>query len=175
MIALGAISPAVGGACVAGAVSLLGVMLGLWVNGDRAERQRRRELHARALESALAYGEMPFMIRRRRCEDDARSEERVRLSDHFCAVQAEVSACQVLLTADGNERVSGAFDRLMEVARSTVGSEARAAWQEPPITEDEEMNMGVLFDRLGDFREALSEFERELGRATLPRRLRIIR
>jgi hypothetical protein len=175
VIALAAISFAVGGACIAAAVSLIGVMVGLWVNGDRAERQRRRELHARALEAVLAYGEMPFMIRRRRSEGDARSGERVRLSDHFSAVKAEVSACQVLLAADGDKRVSRAYDKLIRVARSTVGAEAHDAWQELPVKTDAEMNMGPLFDRLASFRRELLAFELVLSRATLPRRLRLRR
>jgi len=165
------VSPAILGA----AIGLFGVLTGLWVSGDRAERQRRRELHARALEAALAYGEMPFMIRRRRCEEDARSSERVRLSDRFSTIKAEVSACQVLLAADGDESVSRAYDKLIHVARSTVGVEARDAWQEPPIATDAEMSMGGLFDRLGDYRNELQAFEGALSQATLPRRCRIRR
>jgi hypothetical protein len=173
VIAFAAISPAVGGACIAAAVSLIGAMIGLWVNGDRAERQRRRELHARALTAALAYGEMPFMIRRRRSEKEVRSSERVRLSDHFSGVKAEVSACQVLLAADGDRRISRAYDKLIQVARSTAGAEAHGAWQEPPVETDEEMNTGSLFDRLAEFRRELLAFEHELSRATLPRRMRM--
>lgn len=175
MSTFAAISAPVGGACIAAAVSLVGVMVGLWVNGDRAERQRRRELHARALEAVLAYGEMPFMIRRRRSEDDVRSSERVRLSDHFSAVKAEIAACQVLLAADGDERVSLGYDSLVQVARSSVGAEARSAWQEPPIETDAGMNMGALFDRLVDFRREVAVFEQILGRATVPRRKRLRR
>jgi hypothetical protein len=176
VIVLAAISPAVGAACIVAALSFLGVVAGLWVNGDRAERQRRRELHARALETALAYGEMPFMIRRRRWEQDAQSSERVRLSDHFSAVKAEVSACQVLLVAaDGDRLVSRSYDKLIQVARSTAGAEAHDAWEDPAITTDAAMNMGPLFDRLADFRRELLAFELVLSQATLPRRLRLRR
>src|ERR1700675_3176614 len=90
-------------------LALLGVLLGLWVNGDRSERHRKRDLHARALAAIIAYGEMPFMIRRRRWEEAEQSAERVCLSDHFSTVKAEVSTCQVLLAADGDERLAGAY------------------------------------------------------------------
>jgi hypothetical protein len=156
-------------------VSLVGAVLGVWANGDRAERQRRRDLHARALEAALAYGEMPFMIRRRRWEEDAQSGERVRLSDRFSAIQAEISACQVLLTADGDEHVSGAYERLISIARSTAGAAAHDAWTEPAVKHDEEMNIGPLFGRLEDFRREVSKFERVLSGATLPRRRQLVR
>jgi hypothetical protein len=169
-----AISPVVVPA-IGAVIGLLGVLTGLWVNGDRAERQRKRDLHARALAAVLAYGEMPFMIRRRRCEEDQQSGERVRLSDHFSAVKAEVSTCQVLLAADGDHRVSEAYGELVEVMRATVGAAAHKAWTEAPIRTDTEMNMGPLYDSLEEFRAEVSSFENALARATLPRRKRLVR
>jgi hypothetical protein len=159
---------------VAGAaIGALGVLLGLWVNGDRAERQRRRDLHARALAAVLDYGEMPFMIRRRRSEPEQRSSERIRLSDHFSKVKAEISTCQVLLAADGHQRIADSYNALVATARSIVGKEAHDAWKQEPIGEDSEMNMGSLFERLAEFREQLLNFQGAMGQATLPRRLRV--
>lgn len=159
---------------VAGAVvGLAGILIGLWINGDRVERQRRRDLHARALAAVLAYGEMPFKIRRRRFEESEQSAERVRLSDHFSQVKAEISTCQVLLAADGDESLARAYDELVEVVRQTAGQEAHEAWKQPPIRTDAEMNMGHLFDRLMDFRTQLDVFKDDLARVTLPRRTRV--
>jgi hypothetical protein len=166
------ISPPVAGALIAAALGFLGVVVGLWVNGDRAERQRRRELHARALIAVMKYGEMPFMIRRRRCEDEVRSAERVRLSDHFSGVKAEISTCQVLLAADGHISITRAYEELVETARQVVGREAHEAWKEEPIHSDSEMNSGPLFDRLVSFRQQLDEFQEALAWATRPRRMR---
>jgi hypothetical protein len=175
MIALMTISAPVAGAGIGAIVGLIGVLIGLWVNGDRTERQRKRDLHARALAAILAYGEMPFMIRRRRFEEAEQSAERVRLSDHFSAVKAEVSTREVLLAADGDEKLAAAYAELVSVARSTAGAQAHAAWKEPAIRTDEEMNMGPLFDSLADFRTQLAAFEAALARATLPRRRRAAR
>ena len=161
---------------VAGAViGLLGIVIGLWINGDRAERQRRRDLHARALNAVLSYAEMPFMIRRRRHESEERSAERVRLSTHFSEVKAEIATCQVLLAADGDQRVAGAYDVLVETARNTAGAEAHQAWIDDPIQTDAEMNMAALVDRLKPLRDGLGTFEGDLARATLPRRQRVWR
>lgn len=154
-------------------IALAGALVGLWVNGDRAERDRRRQLHARALKAIVDYGEMPFMIRRRRCEDSEQSAERVRLSDHFSHVKAEISACQVLLWADGDQELATAYDDVVEVARATAGQEAHVAWMEPAIKADSEMNMGAAFAKLQPFREALESFKHDLARATLPRRKRL--
>jgi hypothetical protein len=165
------VSPALGGAII----GLAGVVAGLWVNGDRTERQRKRDLHGRALAAILAYGEMPFMIRRRRWEGDEQSAERVRLSDHFSAVKAEVATCEVVLAADGDEKLAASYTELVEVARATAGREAHEAWKQPAIKSDAEMNMGGLFDSLADFHTQLTVFESALARATLPRRKRVAR
>lgn len=171
MIATVTISAPVVGA----AIGLAGIVIGLWINGDRAERQRRRDLHARALAAVIEYGEMPFMIRRRRAEDDQRSAERIRLSDRFSRVKAEIATCQVLLAADGDNRISTAYDKLVETARDTAGQEAHEAWKALPISSDPEMNMGALFEALAPFREQFETFKADLARATLPRRLRLMR
>lgn len=161
---------------VAGAVIAFGgVVLGLLVNGDRGERQRRRELHARALAAVLAYGEMPFAIRRRRCEDEHASAERVRLSDHFSSVKAEISTCQALLAADGHERLAVVYNDLVETARATAGEDSHEAWKAPAVTSDREMNMAAVHQRLQPFRDRLVEFELGIASATLPRRKRLWR
>lgn len=170
MIVAAAISAAVGAAAIGASLGFLGVLAGLWVNGDRTERARRRELHARALAALCEYGEMPFVIRRRRCEPEQRSAERVRISDHFSAVKAEIGTCEVLLGADGHERIAAAYRTAVRTARAVVGREAHDAWKEEPITNDAEMNMGPLFERLAAFREQLEKLEVELAWATLPRR-----
>lgn len=115
------------------------------------------------------------MICRRRCEPEQRSAERIRLSDHFSKVKAEISTCQVLLAADGHRRVATAYDELVATARGVVGKEAHDAWQQEPIGEDSGMNMGPLFDRLEKFRDQLATFQDALAQATLPRRLRVAR
>lgn len=161
---------------VAGAaLGVVGVLVGLWINGDRAERQRRRDLHARALAAVTDYGEMPFMIRRRRVEDKHRSAERVRLSDHFSHVKAEIATCQVLLAADGDQKIAVAYKKLFKTARETAGQQAHEAWKADPIASDRGMNMGPLHAKLAPFRDQLEQFETDLARATLPRRLLVAR
>ncbi|HET9677532.1 MAG TPA: hypothetical protein VFP21_08530 [Solirubrobacterales bacterium] len=170
-----AISAPVGGAVIGAVIGLFGIVAGLLINGDRAERQRRRDLHARALAAVVDYGEMPFMIFRRRSELEQRSAERIRLSDHFSKVKAEISTCQVLLAADGHPQVADAYEELVFTARTVVGKEAHDAWRQEPISEDSEMNMGVLFERLAPYRSQLATFQGELAHATLPRRQRVAR
>lgn len=152
-------------------IALFGVLATLLINGIRAERQRRRDLHTRALAAITAYGEMPYRIRRRA----PGAENRARLSDELSLIKAEVDTCQVLLAADGDEQLSEAFDDLYELARTRVGKEAHDAWIPPVIDTDQEMNQGLLYRRLADFDARRAEFADDLRTATLPRHKRIWR
>ena len=158
---------------VGAVVAFVGVVIGLWINGDRAERQRRRDLHARALAAVLAYGEMPFMVRRRRREEAEASAERVRLSDALSSIKAEMTTCQVLLGADGDRRVADGYDQLVSIARATAGQDANHAWNDRSVQSDSEMNMAEHSRNLEPFRDELARFQVVLTRATLPRRRRV--
>lgn len=175
MVAALSVSMEIDAPVAAALIALVGVLFNVWVNGDRTERHRRRDLHGESLASVLAYREMPFVIRRRRCEPEYQSEERTRISDQFSKVKAEIERCRMLLRADGDSRLSNAFEELYETARRTAGTEAHNAWKERPVTEDSEMNMGEVFDRLRDFDNQIDVFTRELAWVTLPRRKRLWR
>lgn len=154
-------------------IGLSGVLWTLWVNGDRAERQRRRELRARALEAVLAYREMPFMIRRRRSETEERSAERVRLATHFSEVQAELATCENLLVADGPDWLAQEYQELVSITRSTAGRESHEAWKVDPITEDVDMNMPDLFGRLKPLNDGIDRFREHIAWAGKTRRARV--
>jgi hypothetical protein len=158
---------------VAAVIALFGVLVTLVINGIRSERQRRRDLHARALAAITAYGEMPYRIRRR----PPGPEHRARLSEELSLLKAEVDTCQVLLAADGDEKLSDAYDVLYAVARRTVGKEAHDAWSVPVIGDNDDgaMNQGELYRRLSDFNARRNAFADHLRRATLPRHKRLSR
>lgn len=155
----------------AAAIALMGVSVTLMLNGARAERQRRRDLHARALAAIIAYGEMPYRIQRRA----PGAEKRARLSDELSRTKAELDTCQLLLAADGDERISKAFDDLYDLARRSAGKAAHDAWNAPLIQSDGEMNQGKLYRQLSDFNTARDQFADDLRTATLPRRKRASR
>lgn len=155
----------------AAAIALLGVLATLLVNGARAERQRRRDLHTRALAAIIAYGEMPYRITRRA----PGGENRARLSDDLSRIKAELDTCQVLLAADGDERLSNAFDDLYALARTTIGKAAHDAWTTPVIQSDTHMNQAKLYRKLAAFNSACDQFAHALRTATLPRRKRASR
>lgn len=130
-----------------GVALLLGVVT-LFLNGERTERQRRRELHARALAAAIAYAEMPFAIRRRQHEPDRRSAERVRLTTVFSQIQAEITVCQALIDAEGDQHVTAAYRELVRATRDAAGAAARDAWNDEPVAGDPDVNMPAVAQQL---------------------------
>ena len=154
---------------LAAVLGLFGVLITLVINGQRLGRGRRRELHARGLQAALAYLEMPYAIRRRRNEPEQRSAERVRLTERFSDIQIELAACQSLIRADGVADVAEAFDRLVKKLRGIAGAEAAKGWNEDPIERDDEMGMAALHAVLADVRAEIDRFVAIASTATQPR------
>ncbi len=150
-------------------LAFLSVVIGLWINGARAER--RRDLHARALAAITAYGEIPYRISRRAPGQEARAK----LSDELSAMKAELDICQVLLAADGDRRLSEAFDELCITARTYAGKQSHESWNKPPPLEDAPVNRPELFQALNPFVTARDQFADELRLATLPKRKRAVR
>lgn len=138
---------------------LLGVTITLAVNGWRAERTTRQAIHARAIEAVVAYLEMPFAIRRRRHESEHRSAERVRLTEAFSAIQAELASCEALMRADKSARVRDQYASLVTTLRGCAGKQASLAWSTPPIERDEDMGMADVYQALEPVREAQRSFE----------------
>lgn len=81
----------------------------------------------------------------------------------------------MLLAADGDEKLSDAFDHLYAIARQTVGKAAHDAWTAPLIEHDSEMNRGELYRSLEPFNLARGEFADDLRTAALPSLKRISR
>lgn len=156
---------------VAAALAFLGVVVTLAINGARAERQRRRDLHARALAAVTAYGEMPYRISRRAPGQEARAA----LADELSAVKAELDVCQVLLAADGDRRLADAYDDLCATARVHAGKLAAEQWEQPPPGEHASMNRPEIFQALKPFSERRDRFADDLRAATVPRVKRTVR
>lgn len=150
--------------------ALVGVAVTLLINGAREERRRRREIHARALEALARYHEMPFLIRRRR--HDEPSAERVRLTERFADVQAELASCEALMRADPDSAVRKAYAALVAAVRTHAGKQASSAWDTEPITSDAEMGMGDVIEALRPTVPVREACERAMAKSTAPRHRR---
>jgi hypothetical protein len=147
-------------------VGLLGVTVTLYINGRRTDRTVRREARARAIEAVVAYQEMPYAIRRRRQEAEHRSAERVRLTEAFTAIQAELASCESLMRADPEARVRDGYASLVTTLRTCAGKQASLAWNSTPIERDEDMGMPEVFAALAPVREAQHAFEEVVAQSS---------
>ena len=152
-------------AVIAPAVVLLVGVITLYVNGERAERWRRRELHARGMAAAIAYAEMPFAIRRRQPEPKHRSAERVRLTDRFSEIQAEIAVCQALIESEGDPHIAAAYRDLVDATRRIAGAVARGAWNDEPIERDADVNMPAVAEQLQPLALHRERFAEAIGHA----------
>jgi hypothetical protein len=148
---------------------LIGVAATLYVNGKRADRISRRSSHARAIEAVVAYQEMPYAICRRRHESEHRSAERVRLTEVFTAIQAELASCEALMRGDSDTRVRNGYASLVAKLRHCAGQQAALAWNSPPIERDEDMGMADVYKALAPVREEQRAFENIVADSTRPR------
>lgn len=153
-------------AIAATTVALLIGALTLWINGERSERVRRRELYARCLAVAIAYAEMPFAIRRRQFDPDERAAERVRLSTRFSEIQAELAVCQALIDAEDDDTIAAAYRDLVAATRTIAGGAARDAWNDDPVDSDKSMNLPQIAQQLAPVRDQHTQFAAAMQHAS---------
>ena len=110
---------------VAGAVATLLVALGGAIGKDRS---RRRENHAAAVRSLLAWHELPYQIRRRLNDE---YEEIARLRDLGHALQQDLTYYEALLTSE-NPHLGRAYTDAKAAIKEATSDAIAEAWQSPP-------------------------------------------
>ena len=120
-------------ALVAGIVSLVTVSM----EHERARRDRLREQYADAFRAYASYREFPYVVRRR--TDDG-CAERVRISEAFRDVQERLTFWQAWMGLE-SAHVAREYRKLIDETRDIAGNAIRRAWELPPVTQDNEMNI----------------------------------
>lgn len=114
-------------AIIAAFVAALVALAGYWQSGRLNRQDRQRQLFAEAYAAVRRYREFPFMIRRRRREDDV------------AKLSSELSSCQVLMDQHvglllvESAPVGAAYVALVSETRRVAGGEIREAWQAEPL------------------------------------------
>lgn len=126
-------APAIVAAIVAAAVSLTTFAL----TGRRARIDRQRQVFADAFEAVMEYREYPFIVRRRR--EDEPAEERQRISGDLSKVQARINGFKARLLVE-DPVVGRRYGDLVKQNRLVAGAHIKAAWDNPPVSADEEMH-----------------------------------
>jgi hypothetical protein len=140
-------------ALAVGVTAAVVALLGVWINGLRAERHRRRELYATALEATYAYREFAYVVRRRR--NDVPGEERVRISEALREIQRDLSKYEALMKIERCTRVAVKYKHLVEKTREVAGGYMRDSWNDYGAAEDKQMNIiDIDFAPLADYEQA---------------------
>ena len=140
-------------ALIAAALTFLGVMITLIVNGRRAERERLRELYAGGWAAVQAYKEMAFAVRRRNI--DERAAERVRVSEAMREIQKDLTFHEALIGRERSGKIAAEYRILVAKTREIAGGIVRRSWNEDPIASDKEMHSPAIAAELA----ALKPFE----------------
>jgi hypothetical protein len=110
---------------VAGAAATLLAALGGAIGNDRS---RRRENHAAAVRTLLAWHELPYQIRRRLTDED---EEIARLRDLGHALQQDLAYHEALLRSE-NAHLGRAYSDAKTAIKEATRDAIAEAWQAPP-------------------------------------------
>lgn len=125
-------------ALISATVAAVVAVLGLWLNGVRAERARRRVLYGEALAAVMDYKEFAYAAQR--IAGVAEPDGHLRLSDAMRAVQSSLAQYEALLHVERSNTVFERYTELVEVTREIAGSYVRDAWTQTPKVTDVQMN-----------------------------------
>lgn len=125
---------------LAGAV--LGAVITYRLNQRAARRERRAKVFAEALTAIEDYAEMPYRILRRSLNADTRTQ----LTNEISTVKSRIAFHHAWLRIEAPDVVT-AYATLDCVARAQAGQQMSEAWQQPPLTTDEQMNIGAALPR----------------------------
>lgn len=132
---------------VVGAV--ISAVLGYLFSQRAARRQRQAKTFAEALAAVEDYAELPYRVRRRSGDAEAR---RV-LTEDISRVQSRIAFYQALLRIE-EPVVAIAYEKLVRSAKRQAGGQMREAWTQRVRKKDHQMNLRVAYPR--------DEIDREL-------------
>jgi len=112
------------------------------LNQRAARRDRRAEAFAEALAAIEDYAEMPYRVRRRRNNPEARHD----LTEEVSKIQSQLAFHQALLQIESPD-VGTAYNTLVRATKVQAGTQMKEAWQQPALTTDAAMNLGVRYPR----------------------------
>ena len=144
-------------------IAVSGVIVTLLFNAAKSRRDALATLYADALGAVAAYLEGPYRILRKDGENTTRFAITSKLSD----VKTSIDHNQALLRLHAREGVADAYDAFVMAAKVEAGKQMQAAWEAPPVTTDEGVNLRVALPR-GDSESArdrlLAVMQADLGR-----------
>ncbi len=153
---------------VVAGIGVLGVIVGALVSAIMTRWSeavaRRRAGYAACVKALVAYGELPYRIRRRTSDN---AEELSRLANLGHDIQEDLR-CQRAWVRSENRWVGERLDEVVDNMRTHIGPASREAWDLPPVKKASGMNLKEWGPRVAVDIE-IARFERAmLNRFGLP-------
>ena len=126
---------------IAALIAAAAVLIGYLVNQVANRRAEKTKVFAEAIEAVADYQEMPYRIRRRPAPDAA---SRLALSERVSDIQKRIDFHRAWLSIEST-KVGDAYEALVSAVRKEAGEHMKSAWEEPLITADDQMSLGVAY------------------------------
>lgn len=120
-----------------------GVIITLLFNAAKSRRDALATLYADALGAVAEYLEGPYRILRK----DGTATTRVAIASKISDVKTAIDHNQALLRLHARPGVADAYDAFVLAAKQEAGKQMHAAWEAPPVTTDEAVNLNVALPR----------------------------
>lgn len=130
----------VGVIAVAGA--LISAALSYHLNQRATRRERQANVFAEALTVIEEYVELPYRIRRRPGTPGARHE----LTEQISQIQSRIAFHRAWLGIEAPV-VARSYENLVRAAKTQAGQQMKQAWQEPVMTKDDQVSLGIVYPR----------------------------
>jgi hypothetical protein len=133
-------------ALLAGMITVAGAAVTVALTYGLTQRAARRERQSSAFAEALAaiedYAELPYRIRRRANLPGARHE----LTEQISQIQSRIAFHQAWLSIEAPD-VASSYADLVRTAKAQAGRQMSAAWLQPAVKKDAQVNLGVAYNR----------------------------
>lgn len=127
-------------------IALIGLVIAAavtyWFNQRAARRERRAAAFAAAIGVVERYAELPYRVRRRRADDEARHK----LTEEISEIQSQLANHQALLEIECPV-VAEKYATLVRAAKIQAGGQMKEAWKQPVLQGDAAMNLDIRYPR----------------------------
>ncbi|WP_024936265.1 hypothetical protein [Actinomadura welshii] len=131
---------------LAAAIAIVGAAITAVLNHGFNQRAVRREQRARTFAEALSavedYAELPYRVRRRSGNADAR----LQLTEDISKIQSRIAFYQAWLRIEAPQ-VATAYEKLVRSAKRQAGGQMSQAWAQRVRVKDRQMNLRVAYPR----------------------------
>jgi hypothetical protein len=133
-------------ALLAAAIAIVGAMIvavvGYGLNQRTARRERLAKTFAEALSAVEDYAELPYRVRRR----SGNAEARLQLTEDISKIQSRIAFYQAWMRIE-EPQVAAVYTWLVRVVKHQAGTQMREAWTKRVPIKDRQMNLHVAYPR----------------------------